>query len=277
MRLTSSKRAIIDGIFGPLTYKSNKDTWESEDLVKVYSTRTYLQKPEETILNGLRSRLSDVRMLDIGVGAGRTTHFFAHLTKEYVGIDYSENMIKACRKRFRNNPKKASFQVGDARALRSFEKGYFDFVLFSYNGLDCMNHEDRLRALCEMRRVTRKGGHFCFSTHNLNFAWELFLFRPSRNPVKLLYETRRFFLLRLLNNNVLKEMRNKRYAILNDGEHSFRLRLYYIKPKEQIRQLTDLGFTNIKTYGSLDGGEIKDPYESESAMDPWLYYLCDVG
>lgn len=103
-----------------------------------------------------------MKMLDIGVGAGRTTHYFAHLTKEYVGIDYSENMIKVCREKFQNYPKKISFEVCDARSLKFFEDSYLDFVLFSYNGLDYMNHEDRLRVLREIRRATKEGGTFVF-------------------------------------------------------------------------------------------------------------------
>lgn len=36
-------------------------------------------------------------MLDIGVGAGQTTPYFAQSVKEYIGIDYSSQMIQACR------------------------------------------------------------------------------------------------------------------------------------------------------------------------------------
>ena len=155
-------RAIIHKIFDPFTYVSNRDTYESEDVVKTYARHFYLKKPEETILNNLRSGLPNMRMLDIGIGAGRTTHYFAHLTKEYVGIDYSENMIKMCRGKFPNHPKKISFEVCDARSLKFFEDRYFDFVLFSLNGLDYSNHEDRLRALREIRRSTKKGGVLLF-------------------------------------------------------------------------------------------------------------------
>lgn len=37
-------------------------------------------------------------MLDIAVGAGRTTLHFASLIKSYVGIDYSSGMITECKK-----------------------------------------------------------------------------------------------------------------------------------------------------------------------------------
>lgn len=88
------------------------------------------------MLNELRTKLPEMRMLDIGVGAGRTTHHFAPLTKEYIGVDYSKNMIKARRRKFRNYPKKLTFKVADARDLKLFGDKYFDFALFSFNGID---------------------------------------------------------------------------------------------------------------------------------------------
>ena len=259
---------------------SNKDVWESEDIVNVYSKAFYLWGPEETVLNDLRSKLPKMKMLDIGVGAGRTTHYFAHLTKEYVGIDYSEAMIKSCRERFQKYPKRIRFEVAYAKALKSFEDSYFDFVLFSFNGIDYMNHEDRLRALREIRRVTKNGGYFCFSTHNLNSAWKLCTFQSSINPRQLLKESRRLFLMRLFNKNAWKILRKRaekqQYMTLNNGVHGFRLRTYYITPSEQIKQLTDSEFTGIKIYGLLDGREIKNPSVLQNTMEAWLYYLCNA-
>lgn len=127
---------IINKIFWYLAFSMDKNPWESEDTVREYYAEFYLLKPEETVLNGLRAKLSKMRMLDIGVGAGRTTRYFAPLAKEYIGVDISKNMIRACRRKFRNYPKKISFEVADARDLSSFRDNYFDFSLFSANGID---------------------------------------------------------------------------------------------------------------------------------------------
>jgi ubiquinone/menaquinone biosynthesis C-methylase UbiE len=274
-------RRIVGTILGALTTSvSNKHTWESEDIVKAYTDHFYLWKPEETILSDLKSQLQNMKMLDIGVGAGRTTHYFAHLTKEYVGIDYSKNMIKLCRERFQKNPKKISFEVQNAKDLKFFEERYFNFVLFSFNGLDYMNHIDRLKAFREIHSVSKNGGYFCFSTHNLNSARWLFSVRLSKNPVKLLREMPRLFLMRLFNRNewneLRNELRNKKYAIFNNGGHDFRLRSYYIRPKDQVEQLIDSGFNDVKIYGLSDGKEIKDLFKEQNTTDAWLYYLCKV-
>ena len=265
-------------LFSPV-HLSNKDVYGSEDIVKGYSSGEGLQKPEETILNELRNKLPNMKMLDIGVGAGRTTKYFAPLTKRYVGVDYSQKMIKICQQRYRGSPKELSFEVADARALKSFESNYFDLVLFSFNGIDYMNHQDRLTALREISRVTKNGGYFCFSTHNLNIAFKLCTFRLSKNPVKLFMETRRLILMRLINKKSWKALRKRvgrqKYMIFNDGAHNFRLKTYYVTPTEQIKQLTELEFSGIKIYGLLDGREIKNDSNLMGSMDGWLYYLCN--
>jgi ubiquinone/menaquinone biosynthesis C-methylase UbiE len=233
-------RTIIDKIFRYLAFTVDEKPWESEDTVREYYVECHLQKPEETVLNELRAKLPKMRMLDIGVGVGRTTHHFASLAKEYIGVDYSKNMIRACRRKFRNYPKKISFEVADARDLNLFGDNYFDFVLFSFNGIDCMNHDDRLKTLREIRRVTKNGGYFCFSAHNLNYAWKLGTFKLSRKPVELLRESRRLFLKRLFNRKIWKILRRKnqrkqQHMIITEvGTAIPKIKMYYIAPKEQI-------------------------------------------
>ena len=68
-------------------------------------------------------------------------------------------MIKACRLKY---PSNTAFEVADAGNLRIFENAYFDFVIFSFNGMDTVEHEQRLATLHEIRRVIRKGGTFVF-------------------------------------------------------------------------------------------------------------------
>lgn len=253
---------------------SNKTTYESRDIVKRYANLDYLQKPEETILDHLAPQLKHMKMLDIGVGGGRTTSYFAPLSAEYVGIDYSAAMIKACTTRFADAYKNTSFKVCDVRFMNAFLSSSFDFVLFSYNGIDSMSHEDRMMSLREIKRVMRKSGVFCFSTHNLGSIVNLRSSRAKSFP-RLLYNI--FVknpLLTLLNEN-FDHLQKRRYCIIRDGTHRFRLKLYYIKPAEQIKQLADLRFTNTTIY-HLSGKEIKEPSGFEGVTDHWLYYLCQA-
>ena len=251
----------------------NKDTYEAHDVVRHYATQKYLQKPEETILNIFRDKLKPMKMLDIGVGAGRTTPYFASHVAEYVGIDCSANMIKACEQQFRDFHKNISFKVCDVRSMKIFDNNYFDFILFSFNGLDYISHEDRLLALQQIRRVCKRGGFFCFSAHNLQSIANLYAIR-SKHPAKLLY---RIFvrnpLLTVLNGRFDK-IKKHGYAIIRDSSHWFRLKTYYIHPGEQVKQLDNLGFNHIRIY-SLDGKEVEEVSRFErTSANSWLYYLC---
>ena len=256
----------------------NKDVFESEDVVSVFCPQSRLQKPEENVLKELGQKLSNMKMLDVGVGAGRTTIHFAGLTKEYVGIDYSSNMVKACQKKFSNYPKLLSFLTVDARDLTIFEDGFFDFVLFSWCGIDYVNHEDRLKILMEIRRVTRPGGYFCFQTHNLNYQLNNCSIRFSNNFGQSLWSIVWVLQMRLLNKRaVWRQIRSpskyKPHILFNDGTHEFRLKTYFIAPIEQFEQLKESGFTETRIYG-LDGSEIRN---LTNTTETWLTYLCKAN
>ena len=94
---------------------SNLRTWKKQDIINEYAASTELQSPEKAILDTLKDQLPQMKMLDIGVGGGRTTVHFAEAAEEYWAIDYSEEMIAACRKRFREASSKVRFAVCDAR------------------------------------------------------------------------------------------------------------------------------------------------------------------
>ncbi|MGI9104582.1 MAG: class I SAM-dependent methyltransferase [Terriglobales bacterium] len=103
------------------------------------------------------------RILDLGVGAGRTTVRLTEGAAAYVGIDYAPNMIAACRKRF----PQYQFQVDDAAALATVADASFDVVVFSFNGIDYLSPDSaRLSCLQHCRRVLVGGGLLIFSAHN---------------------------------------------------------------------------------------------------------------
>lgn len=209
-------------------------------------------------------------MLDIGVGAGRTTLHFAELTKEYVGIDTSEKMIKVCEERFVNMDKGISFKVCNVRDMKNFGDNYFDFILFSYNGIDYLNHIGRLEALREIKRVGKQGSLFCFSSHNIYSLKKEFSFSWSKNLLYIL----KFPITRLLNPSP-EELEKMEYVLINDSSHLFSLVTYYIKPEKQIDQLTELGFKNIKVFSLEEGKEIKTISNLSYIKDRWLYYVCN--
>jgi len=257
----------------------NKNTYLKEDIVEEYVSENHLQEPEKCILECLMKKgLNKMSMLDIGVGGGRTTLYFAEHVRKYVGLDYSENMINACKTRFVNK-KNSIFLLGDVRDMKNIEDNTFDFILFSFNGLDYISHEDRLKALSEIHRVGKPDAYFCFSTHNLQ-SWNMifgFWQQFSINPKKMLVNFYYWIQVRYIyNKNIaIGKLKNLSYTILNDGGHHFQLQTYYIYPKDQVKQLSKW-FKEIKIFSLRTGKEIEEDKVLDINKDRWLYYLCKL-
>lgn len=146
----------------PRLWVSNWRAYNAKDVAEEYAAQTHLQKPEQAVLNLVADTLKNGRMLDIGVGGGRTTYHFAPLVEEYIGIDYAEKMIEACQRKFRSGPGNVSFKLCDATDMSMFRDAYFDFVLASFNCIDYMAHDDRIKTLEEIKRVSKRGSHMLF-------------------------------------------------------------------------------------------------------------------
>ena len=158
----------------------------------------------------------------------------------------------------------------DARDMRQFPDAAFDFVLFSFNGLDYVDHEGRLQALGEVHRVLAPGGAFVFSTHNRSWSdvgklpWQR---SPKWRPgfvkeclTALVLSGRRRRMKRL-------EQRTPDYAILNDLAHAYSLLHYHIAIPDQVRQLDALGFGDTVAY-NMSGEAIRD-----DTRDSTTYFL----
>ena len=256
---------------------TNKDIYQSQKIVKGYVQLNELFKPEKTVLRILKNKLKNMRMLDIGVGGGRTTHFFSPLVKQYLGIDYSEQMLNACKKRFLKHSDNISFKLCDVRTMKIIKSNYFDFILASSNGLDYMPHNDRLKALKEIKRVGKKGGYFFFSAHNLLGIDRLLEVKLSLNPIKMSKNLIAYVLLKILNKDFNK-LKQEKYTFINDGAHQFRLSTYYIMPMEQIKQLENIGFRNVRVFSLETGNEItkkSDIYKTQDGLYHGLSYLSN--
>ena len=134
------------------------------------------------------SKLKDMDVLDLGVGAGRTSFTFAALVRTYIGIDYAPAMVEICRSRFGENDRQ-KFLCLDAADLSTFDDQKFDLVLFSFNGIDTVELKQRRKILQEVHRLLKPDGYFFFSGHSLDaFPWPIEwprfrLTRPLRSMV----------------------------------------------------------------------------------------------
>ncbi|CAM3665003.1 class I SAM-dependent methyltransferase [Nocardioides zeicaulis] len=243
----------------------NEATYRRAGIVEEYAAHDELHEGEVRVLERVGD-LSGVRLLDIGVGAGRTTGHLAPRVASYAGIDYSPELVGACRARHPG----VDVSVGDARDLSRFGDASFDLVLFSFNGIDYVSDEGRRRVLAEVRRVLVPGGTFVFSSHNRDYAllgklpWQTG--RPGRAMLKqsahaLLHTRRRRRMRR-------REVVGPDHVLVNDNAHDWSLLTYYVSPPDQVAQLRDAGFTVVECFDQWG-----EPGERDE-RSVWRHYLA---
>ncbi len=253
----------------------DKQVWNDAKVINTYATVDTLQKPEQTILNLLRERLPFMRMLDLGIGGGRTTVHFEPLVYEYLGSDYAENMVEACIKRFPNPGPRTRFEVVDATDMTGVPDGYYDFILFSFNSIDCVEPEDRVKVFREAIRVGKPGGHFVFSSHNLRYLRTMYRLKWYNKVNELLYQFYRTA--KLLYHNGLPGKYDKAdFAVIRNGIEHFSLNIYYSKPEFQVQILHQAGFRSVRAFSYKTGLEIPLAQLHQVTKDAWIHYLCEI-
>lgn len=253
----------------------DKKIWNSAKVTKVYATVDKLQKPEQAIVDLLKNRLPKMRMLDLGIGGGRTTVHFAPLVADYVGSDYAENMIDTCRKRFPNPGDHVTFEVIDATDMNELPNDYFDFILFSFNSIDSVAPEDRGKVFAEAIRVGKKGGYFAFSTHNIRYLPQMYKLKWHKRWQDFVYQFYRNFML-IYYNGLPGKYKNNDFAVIRNGVEHFSLNMSYVKPEYQIELLKKTGFKNVRTFSIKTGAEVPHNQLSALTREAWIYYLCEI-
>jgi SAM-dependent methyltransferase len=214
---------------------------------------------ERVVLEKIADELRDRRLLDLGVGGGRTTTALLRISQDYTGIDYSARLVDFVKRR---TGVRTIYQA-DARDMRGlFKDENFDFVLFSFNGIDYVSHNGRLAALSEINRVLKPGGWFFFSSHNRAAANTAKRHEGPRDLIKRLLFLRRRLRLRRL------ESHTPEYAILNDSGLHYSLLTYYVDLATQVAQLASAGFEFIEAY-NIEGRPVVEDHTS-----PFIHYLA---
>ncbi|MEO8016910.1 MAG: class I SAM-dependent methyltransferase [Pseudomonadota bacterium] len=218
-----------------------------------------LNAQEKAALASVADKIRNSRILDIGVGAGRTVRPLRAISENYLGVDYVQEMVEHCRAGYPG----VRFERLDAREMSTLKAESFDLVFFSCNGICMVDHAGRIAILKEVRRVLAAGGVFIFSACNRNspqyeIPFHFPDFQRTSNPVKLLVRAARFVTqvgYRLINRrrNRRHEIRTDEYAVINDVYHHYRTMLYFIDLPRQHAQLSEAGFAGGVATFDLSG------------------------
>jgi len=265
---------------------ANLRTYGIPQVASYYAALNYLTPCEKLLFQNYIK--PEMNILDLGVGGGRTTAFLSRMASRYVGIDYSEAMVQACKKKFPH----LDFRLADASDLSSFEDQSFDAIVFSFNGIDSViPYEKRLRCLRECWRVLRQQGVFIFSAHNprslvVRMAWDrgrlkafARRFTSQRNVcfpliVILLMAVKAvhafFFGLTRSMVRVIRRVPNRAFwrgdGDLYDSSHGG-LTIHCSTPERVIAELAELDFQIVTFMGD------DYPRTSHAFLTDWYYYV----
>ncbi len=248
--------------------EKNKEAYNSEKVAKNYSEKLFLFKGENHLIEKFKNNSNNGKMLDVGIGTGRTTYFFAKYFNEYVGIDYAAQMIKIAKEKFKNK-NNCSFYELDATNMSIFNDNEFDFVFFSFNGLDCVSLEKRIKILKEIKRVAKKGAIFSYSTHNIFNIPKLFKFRMPRNPLNLMAEIKRYKKINTINENP-ESLIKKDFDIITDGDINFTVQYYYCNINYEINTIKKLAFNPFEFYSLKTGEKYNENTKWDNIDTPWI-------
>lgn len=249
----------------------NMAAYEKPSTVRWFGHRDgYYDAGERRVFMAITEEMAGKSILDVGVGAGRTVPLLRAISEDYVAVDYSEEMVRLCR---RLHPG-VDVQVGDARHL-AFPAESRDLVVFSCAGIDHVAHQDRQTILREAHRVLKPGGLFVFSTHNKDgpgHGEKPWGSRRELARVKHMAGLALFFPL-----NMRNHLRNRTFDVDADGwsmrnsafDH-FSMVFHYTTLKNQLDDLLSAGFSHRpEAYESNSGREV----DFDRATDAWLLHL----
>ncbi len=241
---------------------ANLNRYRDPAVVDYYANRHGLDTAEKTLVD--RYLKQGARTLDLGVGAGRTTPYLSDRSSQYVGVDYSYEMLHACRKRFPG----LNFVQADASDLDMFVDNSFDTVLFSFNGIGFIESDARRYSfLTHCRRILAVDGRLIFSCHNADYLFP----RPVPTASRIRRPWR--WLRRALDNRD-HLWRTVRSGVFLRGEgYTFEpahggLRAHYATQEKVKSELLRAGFRVIEIlpYGY--------PQVSSRYNTPWYHYAC---
>jgi SAM-dependent methyltransferase len=272
----------------------NRRVWSTSTVLKAFgddaSPRTawWTDPGERAAILGVADAVRGGAVLEVGVGGGRLAPIMQLLTAAYVAIDYTPAMVDLCH---RLHPD-VDARLGDVRDLCAFSDASFDLVVFTFNGLDAIDHDDRAVALKEMRRVLRPGGYLVFSSHNRSgpcfrarpwhragspqrSAWPL-SYRLMRwaggaalHPASFPHSVRNWLRLHRLGHDA------ESWAIAPVEAHDFDLLIHFTTYEGACEELSSAGFALVDAFDAEHGRSVNS--QSDTRDIRYFHFIARAG
>lgn len=254
----------------------NADVWRSSEVLGIFAERDGpIDAGEQQLLARIAEQAQGLPILDIGVGGGRTIPLLAPLSEGYVAVDYLQEMVELARA---SHPG-VRVEQADARDLAQFADDSFGAVLFSFNGIDGVAHEDRLAVHRAVLRVLRPGGIYVYSTHNLDFCcagrppWDRNWWDLDNGPraalayaARLPRRSRSYMALRGMT------VHGEDWALLVGSAYNFSVLWHHLTPAAALAELAEAGYADgTEMYGG-DGRRVTAA--SDTGGLSWLHMLA---
>ena len=255
-----------------------ESSWDAADVVSRFAASTGFTDPGEAAALRAVAEWAGGDVLDIGVGGGRTTGLLASSARSYVGVDLSSVMLDVARRRHPD----VDLRLGDAADLAGLPDAAYDLVVFSFNGLDALDHAGRGAALQAMARVARPDGRVLFSSLNLDGV--SYDERPWRVAGGVLGPRFRHHLRYAASHpsSVRRSLHNYRRTRQEseDGvgwgrrplrEHEFRFVVHFATMEETVAEARAAGLEVVAAYA--DDGREPEPCCAHTDAD-YVHFVC---
>lgn len=107
--------------------------------------------------------IQDIRILEVGCGTAANLRFFAKEGFQVSGIDASKTAIEKAKLFFHEDGLTCDLRIGDFTKL-DFENSQFDLVI-DRASLTCVSAQQQKKAISEIHRVLKLGGHFLYNPY----------------------------------------------------------------------------------------------------------------
>ncbi len=117
----------------------------------------YLRLLEIKTMIKLIRHYQPLRVMDVGCGNGYSTRMYAHKfpSTQFIGVDYSEEMIKNAK---RISAQNCEFYVGDVLKLDSLPDGVFDLIITQRCLQNLVDYESQQKAINNLKvKKSHKG------------------------------------------------------------------------------------------------------------------------